>query len=247
MRLTCYHVFHWACLDTYARNLPPTTAPAGYICQTCQTGIFPKPHLVSPVADVLREKLASVNWARAGLGLPLLSSEREQKPLQEPKVTLTQTTVYQNHASIPAAPTVATARTNTNVNTHSNIVHNNQKQGPPYSVVNIESSNQPDRKIFEAYDDPKDIKFDPDENKYQRKSPLEWFRRSWKLISTPPVRRRGSSGTLYKRYAIIAIVGLIGFILIIILFSWLGRMATDGDPAFDIMNNPNINLQQNSV
>lgn len=28
---------------------------------------------MSPVADVLREKLATVNWARAGLGLPLVS------------------------------------------------------------------------------------------------------------------------------------------------------------------------------
>lgn len=72
VRLTCYHMFHWACLDKYARELPPSTAPAGYICPTCKECIFPKPKLVSPVADVLREVLAGVNWARAGLGLPLV-------------------------------------------------------------------------------------------------------------------------------------------------------------------------------
>lgn len=63
-------VFHWACLDEYARKMPPTTAPAGYKCPTCKVCIFPRPNLVSQVADVLREKLAGVNWARVGLGLP---------------------------------------------------------------------------------------------------------------------------------------------------------------------------------
>lgn len=65
-------MFHWACLDKYARELPATTAPAGYTCPTCKDRIFPDSKLVSPVADVLREKLAGVNWARAGLGLPLV-------------------------------------------------------------------------------------------------------------------------------------------------------------------------------
>ena len=73
IRLICYHVYHWACLDKYAKNLPATTAPAGYTCPSCQSRIFPQVNLVSPVADVLREKLAGVNWARAGLGLPLVS------------------------------------------------------------------------------------------------------------------------------------------------------------------------------
>lgn len=72
VRLTCYHMYHWVCLDRYARDLPATTAPAGYTCPACQTCIFPQAKLVSPVADVLREKLATVNWARAGLGLPLV-------------------------------------------------------------------------------------------------------------------------------------------------------------------------------
>lgn len=72
VRLTCYHMYHWTCLDKYARELPATTAPAGYTCPTCKERIFPDSKLVSPVADVLREKLAGVNWARAGLGLPLV-------------------------------------------------------------------------------------------------------------------------------------------------------------------------------
>lgn len=67
-------VFHWGCIDAHARRLPATTAPAGYTCpfSNCTQVLFPAANLVSPVADVLREKLAGVNWARAGLGLPLV-------------------------------------------------------------------------------------------------------------------------------------------------------------------------------
>jgi hypothetical protein len=43
------------------------------MCPSCKQGLFPANNLVSPVADVLREKLAGVNWARAGLGLPLVN------------------------------------------------------------------------------------------------------------------------------------------------------------------------------
>ncbi|CAG5037821.1 unnamed protein product [Parnassius apollo] len=79
IRLTCYHVFHWECAESRYRALPRTTAPAGYQCPSCATPVFPPPNLVSPVADVLREKLAGVNWARAGLGLPLLSDDQDMK------------------------------------------------------------------------------------------------------------------------------------------------------------------------
>lgn len=65
-------VFHWACLDHYSRKMPATTAPAGYTCPSCKVCVFPPPNLVSQVADVLRERLAGVNWARVGLGLPLV-------------------------------------------------------------------------------------------------------------------------------------------------------------------------------
>ena len=73
-------MFHWVCLDKYARSLPNDTAPAGYTCPICNECIFPLDNLVSPVADALRGLLSDVNWARAGLGLPLLEERREKKP-----------------------------------------------------------------------------------------------------------------------------------------------------------------------
>lgn len=67
-------VFHWDCLNQYALKMPPNTAPAGYSCPTCKHGIFPASNLMSPVAESLRQVLKTVNWARAGLGLPLVST-----------------------------------------------------------------------------------------------------------------------------------------------------------------------------
>lgn len=66
-------IFHWPCLNQYAQQFPANTAPAGYTCPTCNAGIFPPQNMVSPVADKLKSLLSTVNWARAGLGLPLVS------------------------------------------------------------------------------------------------------------------------------------------------------------------------------
>jgi len=69
-------IYHWACLDQYAKSLPATTAPAGYCCPSCKSCLFPASNLVSPVGDALREILAGVNWAQAGLSLPHVSYYR---------------------------------------------------------------------------------------------------------------------------------------------------------------------------
>lgn len=81
INLSCFHyfflyfqdVFHWLCLNQHAQCLPANTAPAGYTCPSCSTCIFPPSNLATPVAEALRVLLQQVNWARAGLGLPLVS------------------------------------------------------------------------------------------------------------------------------------------------------------------------------
>lgn len=161
--------------------------------------------------------------------------------------------MFQNHtAAAPSSPTVAMSRTNSIINSNSivsNVHTTNQKLGPPYSIVNIDSSlgmsTSASRKVCEAYDDPKDISFDHDENKYQRKSAIEWFLRWWKLILRAPVRRK-TAGSLYKRYAVITVIGILFFVGIILLFSWLGGMATDGDPSFDVIANPHVKIDDMS-
>lgn len=72
VRLKCFHVFHWDCLNTRFAQLPNTTAPAGYKCPSCLDVVFPMANQSSPVVDQLRSKLETVNWARNGLGLQTL-------------------------------------------------------------------------------------------------------------------------------------------------------------------------------
>lgn len=65
-------VFHWDCLSAREAALPANTALGGRVCPTCQKQIFPSENLISPVADVLRNRLGQVNWGRNELGLPLV-------------------------------------------------------------------------------------------------------------------------------------------------------------------------------
>lgn len=45
---------------------------AYHLVLVTQAGVFPATALVSPVADVVRRKLATVGWGRRGLGMPPL-------------------------------------------------------------------------------------------------------------------------------------------------------------------------------
>ncbi|KAL5108837.1 Zinc finger protein-like 1 [Taenia crassiceps] len=59
------NIFHWQCLDSYASQLPETTAPAGYVCPSCSMCIIPLTNQGGPIAEVLRQKiLSSAKWAK---------------------------------------------------------------------------------------------------------------------------------------------------------------------------------------
>lgn len=49
--------------------------------------------------------------------------------------------------------------------------------------------------------------------------------------------------TRQKKYLFIIIIILISLFTLIIIFSQLGSISTEDDPAFDPMNNPNIRVQ----
>ncbi|XP_046401407.1 zinc finger protein-like 1 [Ischnura elegans] len=262
LRLTCFHVYHWACLDRYARQLPPTTAPAGYTCPTCKEVIFPSPNLVSPVADVLRQVLAGVNWARTGLGLPLLSEEREHKtPVEVEEVSAVEDVAVSDARPNAVAPQPMYTHPPTNrqaTGSNSAFTTAPPDSSPASSVIHVDdgisdymrtesfplSSDQPPKRVFEALDVSKEEQFDHDENKYKRRSAIEWFSRWWK--NRQPVRSSRGGGHLYRRYWMAALLFAIGLLTLVVIFSKLGRIATADDPNLDPLQNPNIHINNNN-
>lgn len=148
-------------MDHFSRQLPATTAPRGYTCPSCKSPLFPPANLISPVADVLKEKLAGVNWARAGLGLPLLSEEREVKSV-----------INHASASIKSSPTLS-----------SNPVHsvvNVEEQGAFSRTVTDGYQASSNRRNFQDVRDSKQPFFDHDDDKYKRRPASELARNWWR-------------------------------------------------------------------
>jgi hypothetical protein len=69
IRLKCFHVFHWDCLNARMSQLPLNSA--SYKCPSCLDNIFPSPNQTSPVIEKLKSRLATVNWGRNGIGLDM--------------------------------------------------------------------------------------------------------------------------------------------------------------------------------
>eukprot|EP00040_Diaphanoeca_grandis_P026250 m.146828 g.146828 ORF g.146828 m.146828 type:complete len:297 (-) comp30502_c1_seq1:264-1154(-) len=64
VRLPCLHLMHLGCLDQYARSFPANTAPAGYTCPICTTGVVPPRNQAGPVAEAARLQLSRLAWSR---------------------------------------------------------------------------------------------------------------------------------------------------------------------------------------
>lgn len=59
-------------MDERESALPSNTAPGGHTCPTCYDQIFPTANLISPVADVLRNRLKETSWGRDEFGAILV-------------------------------------------------------------------------------------------------------------------------------------------------------------------------------
>ncbi|XP_049599649.1 zinc finger protein-like 1 isoform X1 [Syngnathus scovelli] len=258
IRLICYDVFHWTCLNNLASRLPLHTAPAGYQCPSCQGPVFPPSNLASPVADVLKEQLSSVNWARAGLGLPLIYDPVDT--LQE--VSANDVTDYtdwssfnvtaqeQSHsyhsrsynASLNQAPNNASSPEEDNLG---NVDPNNRD----HSIVNfpdettcvtIHAGSSP-RKIYDTRDNSSNRQMDFDDDKYRRRPTLSWFAQILKNCT-------GSKRTALswkQRVFMFILVGVVGFFTLIIIMAKLGRASAGLDPNLDPLLNPHIRVGKN--
>lgn len=259
-RLVCYDVFHWACLNELAARLPLHTAPAGYQCPSCQGPVFPPPNLASPIADMLREQLSSVNWARAGLGLPLI----EEPPLADVSHDVTdyndwstfespeQSEVYPSH-SYTAAPSQAPVCAAHPEHEDRGAPHTTTMSSttPEHGVVNFTTAATCDtmhtasspRKVYDTRDGGHSsvTQIDFDDDKYRRRPTLSWFAQILK-------NRRGSkksSLTWRQRVFMFLLVGVLAFLTLIIIMAKLGRASAGSDPNLDPLMNPNIRIGKN--
>lgn len=98
VRLMCYDLYHWACLNQVCQSLPVST---DYTCPApaCKMSIFPPDNAVGPLAEALRSNLTSVNWGRRGMGLPELEVEEE---ISEPVIQSYSANYDHNYASYPS-------------------------------------------------------------------------------------------------------------------------------------------------
>ncbi|KAL7834679.1 hypothetical protein SRHO_G00289260 [Serrasalmus rhombeus] len=256
VRLVCYDVFHWSCLNDLASRLPLYTAPAGYQCPTCQGPVFPPTNLASPVADVLRSQLSSVNWARAGLGLPLVEDKHEIEENTSHDVTDYTDWTFDASAAESVSTSYTPEPTSSPVPPHqdmglSHSTHNNGGLGvQEHSVINMISATAPDTITISKASSPRKVydtresghtsvtQIDFDDDKYRRRPALSWFAQ----ILKNRLGTKRKTLTLKQRVIMLLLIGMIGFFTLIIIMAKLGRASADEDPNLDPMLNPNIRV-----
>lgn len=263
IRLVCYDVFHWSCLNNLASRLPLHTAPAGYQCPTCRGSLFPPSNLASPIADVLKEQLSSVNWARAGLGLPLI--EESVGVLEETTASdvtdytdwstfdaQEQSKIYPSHSyntslnpppnpvPPPAEEDLGGPRKNGDQHKHETVV--NFTNEATRDTITLHTASSP-RKIYDTRDVGHSTvtQVDIDDDKYRRRPTLSWFAQILK-------NRTGGKRTSLswkQRVFMLLVVGVLGFFTLIIIMAKLGRASASSDPNLDPLLNPNIRVGKN--
>ncbi|GBN12530.1 Zinc finger protein-like 1 [Araneus ventricosus] len=239
IRLTCYHVFHWDCLNKYALSMLPQTPPEGYTCPVCNSCVFPQPNVVSPVAEALRNALLNVNWARVGLGYPAIENNLLNESSHSNNV---QFSPLRAASSLPLENSAKPAPIN--INSAVSQMDMNSVRPEPYGASYTTSYTSP-RKLYDAteHGHVRAPTRDHDEDKYKRRSAFEWFGRWFKSRTMHGKNRKKDPNVFYKKWMVLLVLCLIGLCTLCILFLKLGRASADSDPLLDPRFNPNIRVE----
>ncbi|CAF3741461.1 unnamed protein product [Adineta steineri] len=225
IRLICYDLFHWSCLNAYFHSFPNHTAPDGYTCPTCHTCVFPPANLVSPVADQVRAKLATVNWANR---LPMLSVNDLTLNQDKQHQLLTET---ENNGYVIVNPT----NSGNNSKQSSGLSHHPHHR----SIDMIQGATVLTTRPLQMDSD--------EEDKYKRRSIFTWLAR-W-LRSQQSTNRKGAltsnrtqiSRTRFTIYMILVVL----FIFLTILTVLYHLTRGDNNENFDRINDPQFNPLNN--
>lgn len=268
VRLICFDVFHWGCLNSYCASLPTNTAPAGYTCPNCKSPVFPPENQVSPVADQLRKMLANAPWAHVGLGLPVVPNTSTSGGVSRRDVdvvsqgadtprgaqvdhTLTSSTYPVAQASqSPPYSTPLSSKTELRSTRDHHVVDVRQQNpvlpSPQQADAHFVKPSTVSRKIFNSREPVDSIPYDHDENKYQRRGAIDWFTR-WFWSRRPKKPGPEDPNASLKRTTIILLLLILAFTTLVVLFTRVGRSMADKDPFLDPMANPNIRVQGHGI
>lgn len=155
-------MFHWRCLNKYAEELPPGTDPLNYSCPDCHKSVFPSVNVTTPVAQQLRKQLTGVEWARTGLAQ---STADSQSILPRDEANLS----YDN---LPHVVKHNLNNSGNSIPVPVNNYFNNASESVNYARKHHDSTGRESDAHVPL--------LDADDNKYRKKSPLEflsrWFR-----------------------------------------------------------------------
>ncbi|XP_077233794.1 RING/U-box superfamily protein [Tasmannia lanceolata] len=82
-RLGCLHIMHTNCLVSHIQSFPPHTAPAGYVCPTCSSPIWP-PKSVKDSGSRLHSKLKEA-ILQTGMEKSIFGNHLVSMPAAEPR------------------------------------------------------------------------------------------------------------------------------------------------------------------
>uniref|UniRef100_A0A673UW56 Zinc finger protein-like 1 n=1 Tax=Suricata suricatta TaxID=37032 RepID=A0A673UW56_SURSU len=269
-RLVCYDLFHWACLNERAAQLPRNTAPAGYQCPSCSGPVFPPANLAGPVASALREKLATVNWARAGLGLPLIDEAVSPEPEPVNTADFSDWSSFNGQARPPrrgggglspprsadssllAIASGAPEREEL-ISTSAAPAFYSQAPRPPaspsrpeqHTVIHMGGAEplphaSAPRKVYDTRDGERAPGLHGDCDDDKYRRRPALGWLARLLRSRAGSRKRPL--TLLQRAGLLLLLGLLGFLALLALMSRLGRAAADSDPNLDPLMNPHIRV-----
>jgi len=236
VRLLCYHVFDWNALNQKFKELPPTTAPAGYKCPVCGGPVFPSDNQAGPVADALREKLKTASWARVGLGLPLIPEVDEEGDNNNQS--------QMNAWDPPEGFNPVNNRIASPLSTSTPVAKETVKS----SVIGLTETEVTNREKIKRQLDYAPVKdtavslveedCDESENKYARRKPVGFIGKLMKAHEIHPKYKEDSDIT--KQTLLVLLVIIVGLFMILYFLTKVGRKRAEHDPFLDPMNNPNI-------
>jgi len=221
-------------------------------CPICKANVIPPEKLVSPVADAVRKKLATVAWGRKRLGLPIMpsvsSSTQQLQAVEEIKpqpvrdIPVTVDNEYRKTEVIDNRPATNHTMTKSDKLVESiSLVH----ESAPVSkntYVREKYQNEASRRVPDTRKEEKlNIPFDHDDDKYRRKELRHWLFRLFRLQSNVKYAPDDPNIT-FKRVSIIILLVVLFFMTMIVILTRVGRTFADNERSLDPRFNPHIRV-----